>query len=1256
MGNLNQIKSKLLEMEGGMFQRLCDDWLHRRGYENINPIGMMAATNRVVKGTPDTLIIQSNGKYVFSEYTVQQNRLAQKLEDDICKCFDESKTGISNGDIGEIIICHLGGLSSSEVNQLRMLCHERGILLSLNGLDTIALSIQNSYPILSEQYLAIPLDTGQLLSVEDFIERYGKNNLTTSIENDILFQDDAIARSISLLRSNNFLLVSGSAGVGKTIFSINLAKELKRIHTNLNVICLFDKGADLIRDVTARFSEPGKYLIFIDDANRLDNRLDYLLHYLHEPDINREFRIIATVRDYARESVVEKAKSYTEVHEQVIKPLSDDQIKAMVETIFGIKNDEYKNRIQEIARGNARLAVMASKVVLKTNQISSIRNVTSLYDDYFGKNDSVKAVVDDGKLMAVACSISFFRKIDKLNETQMLHVQQSFGIQPEEFGEFVSILHKKELVDLYENEVVKISDQILSSYLFYVSVFEKKVIPFSVIVSDFYPNFTRAIIDSLNPVISCFDHKKIVDEIRGEVRAIFEEMSAHSETDELVEFLYTFWFALPTESLVFARNTISLAPTSDIDWSGEVFEESKTEAHKGSLIKLLGNFRHYGEAEFQISFDLLLCHLEKNVDSLGCVIQNLLNHYNFKPDDYQYGYFIQNYVVDKLIERMDEGKNYLFSRLFILVCKAFLKVEYREHRWSRDDTINIITFRLSPDSYILPIREKLIKNLGILVKNDEYKHLSLEQFKEYVTRLRYEGREMARADLQWVSKHFVINLNPSDISNCLIMQDYCENLDLLELEYPIEWKGYLSNDVIILSNLILEDRHERRYLEMGYEEYNLYRHQCLVDYFTGISHDEFSIFIQKLIRIKQAFIGKDKSYSINNGIEKSLRALADAAPSIFPDLVSMYQEFDDIFEVNPHFIIVNLFNLVPTENVWKIVNAKAYKWKQLWRSTYFANLPKEAISKEEVISLIDHFNSVPSNQLRSWLDFLDKFKTVDNEIYAKVVRILVDKSKVDQNYARPLTYLFNAHSELSDNLFDVFKTHEDLVFEAYLAAFNIDKHCDASGDVLSLLTERNFGLLFQVIDQVYEKERWPDVHSTIPEMNFLWTRDAFLEEIELYGKYIHYKEDNLYSSHDNLFSKLFVKVDGQIDSDSLLERKKQFLKYTVERNSNDIKYVCFIFQSANYMSEAFRRELLTVLLSGNSNFEDFKRLDYELVARSWSGSRVPILEREKNFLVSILPIFNSIEFLEHRYYVEKQIEEKVRYIEYEKKRDFLESR
>jgi Cdc6-like AAA superfamily ATPase len=221
-------------------------------------------------------------------------------------------------------------------------------MLSLNGIDSISLSIKNSYPVLSETYLDLPLDTGQLLNVEDFIVRYGKSNFTTAIDNKLLFCDDLLNNATNTLETANFLLVSGAAGLGKTLFSVTLAKKFQSENSNLNVICLFDKGADLIRDITAYFSEPGDYLIFVDDANRLDNRLDYLLHYLNENDENRTFRIIATVRDYARTSVIEKVNKYTELHEQVVVPLTDDQIKELSETLFGIKNGEYQKRIQEV--------------------------------------------------------------------------------------------------------------------------------------------------------------------------------------------------------------------------------------------------------------------------------------------------------------------------------------------------------------------------------------------------------------------------------------------------------------------------------------------------------------------------------------------------------------------------------------------------------------------------------------------------------------------------------------------------------------------------------------------------------------------------------------------------------------------------------------------------------------------------------------------------------------------------------------------
>ncbi|TOG20152.1 hypothetical protein CGJ07_18670, partial [Vibrio parahaemolyticus] len=93
----------------------------------------------------------------------------------------------------------------------------------------------------------------------------------------------------------------------------------------------------------------------------------------------------------------------------------------------------------------------------------------------------------------------------------------------------------------------------------------------------------------------------------------------------------------------------------------------------------------------------------------------LSERYNFKPNDYRYGYYVQSFIVDKLIEQLDKGENYLFSRLFILTASYLLKVEHREHQWSRGDAISIITFRLSPDECLLALRDKIISNLSFLM-------------------------------------------------------------------------------------------------------------------------------------------------------------------------------------------------------------------------------------------------------------------------------------------------------------------------------------------------------------------------------------------------------------------------------------------------------------------------------------------------------------------------------------------------------------
>ncbi len=69
MSKLNQIQDELRQLDGAKFQKLCDAYLHRRGYDTINPLGSMIAKDKVVKGTPDTYISLPNGKYIFAEFT-----------------------------------------------------------------------------------------------------------------------------------------------------------------------------------------------------------------------------------------------------------------------------------------------------------------------------------------------------------------------------------------------------------------------------------------------------------------------------------------------------------------------------------------------------------------------------------------------------------------------------------------------------------------------------------------------------------------------------------------------------------------------------------------------------------------------------------------------------------------------------------------------------------------------------------------------------------------------------------------------------------------------------------------------------------------------------------------------------------------------------------------------------------------------------------------------------------------------------------
>lgn len=1255
MAILNQIKDKLLELEGGVFQRLCDDWLHRKGHGNINPIGMMQSTDRVVKGTPDTLLIQDDGKYVFSEYTVQQDRLFNKILGDIDKCLDEVKTGIKIDQISAIIVCYLGGLTAGEINQLNQKCIRLNIALTLYGLDSIAFSIKNCYPILSEEYLGLSLDTGQILSVDDFITRYGKNHLTTPIDNKLLFQEELLDHGCTLLEKSKFLLVTGGAGVGKTLFSVSLLKQMCKKDPSLKVYCVFDKGADLVRDLQSHFSEPGSYLIFIDDANRLDSRIDYLLHYLSESDSSRSYRMVATVRDYAVDLVVEKANKVTSVNELVVNKLSNDQIRSLLEELFSINNFEYQQRIQDIADGNARLAVMAARVAVEKQSIQSIQNVATLYDDYFGGNDSVKEIIGNANLLLTACAISLFRKVDRLNEEQMNVVLDLFGIQGADFWDCVQYLHKLEIVDLYENEVVRISDQVLSTYLFYSAVFHKKSISFSAIVKSIFPRFKRAIADALNPVINAFDQRAIIAEIRRDVSSLYEELLSSSTTNETLVFLDAFWFALPARALEFTGGIIESTPKYSGGWGEAKFEESNSSA-EDLVLSVLCKIRYIGEAELNISMNLICDYLEKTPDSLGEVIKLFTNDYAFKPGDWNYGYAIQSALVNLLIERMGGENSYLYSRIFILVAKSFLPVEHREHIW-RGDVINIITFKLAPDEYLGSIRKKLIFHLSLLMFDDLVSNYAYQVVEEYICRLGYQCERMAKADLPAIEESLIAKLDNYNVSHCFLVKELCERLDSISECYPKSWSIYLDNGILRLSNLLLGSRAERKMLEMGYEEYKKYSFNEMVEYFKDVDEDKFRAFLDQAAVLRDALTGRDRNYSIGEGMRTAFNVIAEKYKDKFFAFTSIYLDYDDLFELNAYVFVSELMSNNLSEDVFSLVESKEFKWKRQWILACYSVLPDKDINDKSLKDLLAHIASLESWEYLYGFDFLEKYVAIDESVFCKVTRLMLDKyeSTKEIGFVRPLDQVFNPFSSTNKRLMELYQADRGIVFEAYLVMLDLDSHFDYAGKMLEILYAENSNMLKLVVDKIYSRERWPSSYTNMPEMKFLWKGENYLLDVEVYALCVFEKEKDLYFGRDNIFVSLFKETKGT-KGEGCADRQEEFLMYSLKKYCENFEYIQFLFFVVNSMREDFRIDMVREFVALDDSLDHFAKLDYEFTTRSWSGSRVPILEKEKEFLVKLSSIFTSVKFIKHKAYVEKQIDYKIVDIESEKKRDFLESR
>ena len=205
MAKINQIQNKLKELSGGAFQKLADAYLHQKieQVKSIKSLGSVPGANKTRTGTPDTLIILENGKYILAEYTTEKKGVCEKFKEDLHKCFNEEKTGIPITEIEKIVLCHTSTLTTKEENSLKEECQKHGVELDIFGIDSISSDLHQKYPGIARDFLGVEVDTGQIVNLDDFVTTYNKRKIAAPLDTKFYFRENEIKEILQRLEENN---------------------------------------------------------------------------------------------------------------------------------------------------------------------------------------------------------------------------------------------------------------------------------------------------------------------------------------------------------------------------------------------------------------------------------------------------------------------------------------------------------------------------------------------------------------------------------------------------------------------------------------------------------------------------------------------------------------------------------------------------------------------------------------------------------------------------------------------------------------------------------------------------------------------------------------------------------------------------------------------------------------------------------------------------------------------------------------------
>lgn len=1157
----------------------------------------------------------------------------KKMESDILSCFNANKLSLSVDKIEKIICAFTStNLHVEQIEALKNLI--KGVKIELIGLGTVAHDLVFKYRFLASRFLDIPVDTGQVFDIEEFVNHYDAGGMNAPLGLEFMFRDEELIGLKERIIRNDLVIVSGASGIGKTKLVLEACKQMRYEH-NTNIVCVKNNGQMLYNDVRETINEPGRYLLFLDDANHATN-LDSIFEFFisKKVDDEVELKIVMTVRDYAKEFIKKLALNKVKFEEVELKPLSIEEVQNILKEKLEIRNEYYLKQIVKISKGNIRLAILAA-IAAKASGFPAINDATDIFRNFYAPIFDENKVTDNE--MVVLFAIAILGPVMLEAHDGIQYILSSNNISETEYLNICHHLNDCELLDMYEETVVKVSDQSFANYILQYILIEKKRVSIKDLLLGIFPKYSSKMIYAINTVIQLFNSEATLEYMEDEINAAWEACSACDEK----EYVKAFRAVNEEKALLYAKKIIDDTESVVCDLDVVEFPKEVTNVReKDEVVQILTAFGV--SDQYNAAVDLLLAYFSRRPDIGKEVCYGITERMGIHIRSNEQGYSYEKYLISKLYERYKESKNNNFAILLICIIKKFLAYEYRTtEQGMSPNTVTFITYHLNYSVELMEYRTYLWQCLKELREEETLQ----EAVDVVITSLHTGGSEEAqkifREDVSILHHLYDNGKYIPDFDLCAAFGELVGHMHWLEQDTTELEQFLCKNSEYIIYRLLIREHVKGE--DWRDEEKN--RKKEIAHLVVNYGYEEFKFLFNVCKKRETKQVRND--WCLHRSIDFVFESVHTDSQRY---LVAMKAYFamntPYLFRTNDK--IANLLKLINVDEIMVMIDELDEVNRMRWKAAFYEEFPEEEISIDTVGEMLDfiseqlEFENMQIPNIYS----LSKYKNKGMDIIGQITNILLD---VGEKKPYIVVNFFERvfDDEKVDEIIDFFEGDTEKLLKLYLISMG-NNHFDYDGSLLLRLIQIDIGYWNEITIKC-GGTRECNLDSRI--FDRIWMMDNYCQMIDI--AYANMRDSYFrYLRHDTI---LHLFASSEKNKPLIMERKETWIREHIDKHAYDEAKIKDIFDVIATVFPGKRLEYIKGFLEKNSNFDMFTKISLFPSSRSWSGSEVPLIEKDIEFLQKLADEISGVDYLEHKLYLKEWISDKKQYKQKVLKREYMEN-